>query len=436
VIEALVVTLREGVEAALAVALVLVCLRRSGREDLSRAVYAGLAVAIGASLLGAWAFTRLELDEEATEGVLLLAAAAMTISLVVWMQRHGKTFRKEIESRMERITAPQDSPAAVTAGSAALWGVFAFTFFTVFREGVETVLLLAAVGLESQALLAGLGALVGLALAVGFGVALVRGAVRIDLARFFRVTTVLLWVFAIHLVVSGLHELAESGYLPMSRGAMAIIGPVVKSQALFLAALIACALVLLAATRRPASSGGESVAASGPERRLAEAAARRDRAWRWAAVGTGIFAVVSLTASWALTGAPAERDPAAMVAASVDEVRVPLSGLEPGKLHRFGVDLSGTTVRFLVVRTSDGGARTVLDACEICGARGYVQDGPRFVCLNCAADIVPSSLGSGGGCNPIPLPSRVEGDAVIIRLQDLSSRAPLFAGDAAGSSGR
>ena len=67
------------------------------------------------------------------------------------------------------------------------------------------------------------------------------------------------------------------------------------------------------------------------------------------------------------------------------------------------------------------------DSCQICGARGYIQQGPHVVCLACAADINPSTIGRAGGCNPLPLAFRREGDRLLIRIDDLEAQRPSFA---------
>src|SRR5438046_8316774 len=96
----------------------------------------------------------------------------------------------------------------------------------VLREGVETVLILGAVSLNSTELLSFLGTLLGVSVAILFGVMFVKGSVRINLQKFFRVTTVILFFVAAQLIISGLHELSENGVLPSSREEMAIIGPI------------------------------------------------------------------------------------------------------------------------------------------------------------------------------------------------------------------
>src|SRR5258708_13047643 len=109
------------------------------------------------------------------------------------------------------------------AGGGALLGVFLFVFLMFLREGGETVLILSAVKLESSALLSFIGTLLGVSAAVLFGVMFVKGSVRINLQKFFRVTTVILFFVAAQLVISGLHELSQNGVLPSSKLNIALI---------------------------------------------------------------------------------------------------------------------------------------------------------------------------------------------------------------------
>jgi FTR1 family protein len=103
----------------------------------------------------------------------------------------------------------------------------------VLREGAETVLILSAVSLDSGALMSFLGTLFGVLAAVIFGVMFVKGSVRINLQKFFRVTTVILFFVAAQLLVSGLHELSENGVIRSSKEEMALIGPIVRNDFFF-----------------------------------------------------------------------------------------------------------------------------------------------------------------------------------------------------------
>src|SRR6202042_441196 len=109
--------------------------------------------------------------------------------------------------------AKYTGPGGVSQSLSSKTGLFFFVFLLVLREGVETVLILSAVTLNSTELLSFTGTLLGIAVAIVFGVLFIRGSVKINLQRFFRVTTVILYFVAFQLIVSGLHELSENGVL-------------------------------------------------------------------------------------------------------------------------------------------------------------------------------------------------------------------------------
>ena len=183
-LQSLVITLREGVEAALVVGIVLGYLKKTGRQAWNRFVYWGLAAAVAASLLAAYFVHRLELSEDAYEGWMMLLGAAFVASMVYWMWRTGRRMKQQIESHLSRLAASPTRAAAL--------GVFGFVFLMVFREGVETVLFLAAVSLRTSELLNFMGGALGLGLAVGLGVAFFKGSLRVDLRRFFAITSAVL----------------------------------------------------------------------------------------------------------------------------------------------------------------------------------------------------------------------------------------------------
>jgi high-affinity iron transporter len=214
-LEGLVVSLREGVEVALVIGVLFAYLNRTGRGAYLRYVILGLGVAILASVMGALLVRRYGLnpDNPAVEGSLMFVAAALVASLLIWMWRTGRTVRRRLEGRLETLVSGSEA----TAGTArAALGVFAFTFFMVFREGVETVLFLTALSgtAGSRPLSTALGTGLGCGLAVLFGVLLVRGSVHINLSRFFAVTGLVLVVLVLKLVAGGLHEFFEAGLLP------------------------------------------------------------------------------------------------------------------------------------------------------------------------------------------------------------------------------
>ena len=106
---------------------------------------------------------------------------------------------------------------------------------------------------------------------------------------------------------------------------------------------------------------------------------------------------------------------------------IPLTQVSDGDLHRFQAKENGTAIRFWLYQKPDGKIATVFDACEICGAVGFYKSGNGVVCKNCAAPINPQSVGTAGGCNPVPLKATQTADAVIIQEADVAAGGRMFA---------
>ncbi|HSC92887.1 MAG TPA: FTR1 family protein [Gaiellaceae bacterium] len=231
---AAVITLREGFEASLVVGIVLAFLARTGRRDRFVAVWAGALAAVAVSVAVGVALFAIGAELEGTaeavfEGTAMVAAAALLTWMVFWMRRQARTIRRGLEAQVE---------AALVTGSAVGLGLVAFV--GVLREGVETALFLFGAASGGDALVQTIGGIVGLGLAVVLGYGFYRGSGRLDLRRFFSVTSVLLLLFAAWLLARGLHELAEGGVLPESEALLVVA----------FAALAAPALALF--LRRPA----------------------------------------------------------------------------------------------------------------------------------------------------------------------------------------
>jgi FTR1 family protein len=208
-----VIGLREGLEAALIVSIVAAFLNRQGQRQALRYVWLGVAIAI--VLCTAVGIALQLLDEqlpqqgqEQLETVIGVCAVLIVSFMIFWMRRNAAGLRGEIE---------RSAAAALATGSVA--GLVAMAFFAVLREGLETaVFLLAAFQASGNALTAGLGALLGILTAVVIGAGLYRGGIRINLARFFKVTAVFLVLIAAGLLATAVHTGHESGWINSLQG--------------------------------------------------------------------------------------------------------------------------------------------------------------------------------------------------------------------------
>ncbi len=229
------IALREGLEAALVIGILLSVLHRLGEGRQARLVWSGVAVAVVVSLVVGIALNALGVAlagpaEPIFEGTAMVLAVIVLTYMIFWMGQQGRQVQSGLETQVK---------GAVAGGRPA--ALFSLAFLSVVREGVETALFLTAASFGLSALQAWVGTLLGLVAAAGLGVLLFVGGRRIDLRSFFRVTGVLLLVIAAGLLGRGIGEFHESGLLPVVVGHVYDLNPILNEESpvgTFLTALV------------------------------------------------------------------------------------------------------------------------------------------------------------------------------------------------------
>ena len=206
-LQAFIITLREGLEAFLIIAISLAYLRKTHRPDLVPAVHWGIGVSILLSIGAGMLFNRAA-NHSLWEGVLALGAAVSVASLTLHMWRTGKRIKKDIEGRLHT--------SSLKTGAAAFTGVFLFTLLMITREGMETALLMGTLLFQIKAMDLIVGAVAGVSVAAFVASLWSRYGHRVDLGLFFQVTAVFLLVFVLQLLIYGFHELTEANIFPYS----------------------------------------------------------------------------------------------------------------------------------------------------------------------------------------------------------------------------
>lgn len=203
-----VIGLREGLEASLIVGIIAAFLGRHGRRDALRQVWVGVGAAVAICIAIGVVLQVVEqslpqAQQEGLETVVGLFAVCMVTFMIIWMRGHARNMKGDLEGA---------AAAALARGSAN--ALVAMAFLAVLREGFETaVFLLATFQASGNALLAAIGAVLGIIVAVVIGYGIYRGGVRLNMARFFRITGLVLVLVAAGLVMTALHTAFEAGWI-------------------------------------------------------------------------------------------------------------------------------------------------------------------------------------------------------------------------------
>jgi high-affinity iron transporter len=203
-----VLMLREGLEAALIIGILLAYLASIDRKDAARSIWFGVGLAVLASASAAVLLFLAKAEFEGTseqifEGLSSLTAVVFLTWMIFWMRRNAVNLKRSLQARLDRAL---DSPRTI--------GLAAVAFLVVVREGIESALFLFAtigrVGVGGGTI----GAVLGLATAIALGIAIYKGGVRLNLSLFFTLTGTFLLVVAAGLTAFGIHELIEAGLIP------------------------------------------------------------------------------------------------------------------------------------------------------------------------------------------------------------------------------
>lgn len=201
------ITFREALEAALIIGIIAAYVAKIGRKDLNRYIYAGIIGAMLASVGVALVFKAVygELEDAAEQlfdGAAALTAAAVLTYMIFWMAQNSKKIKGEVQEKID---------IAVSKGQ--MLGIAALSFIAVFREGVETVLFLGTLAIQSP-FDTFLGFMVGIVVVVILSFVMFKGMYRLDVSSFFKYTSILLILFSAGMVATGVHELNEAGIIP------------------------------------------------------------------------------------------------------------------------------------------------------------------------------------------------------------------------------
>lgn len=205
---AFVITLREGLEAALIVGIILGYLAKTGQPGYYRQVFLGVIGAVVASIATAAVFKSVlggfEEYEQIFEGIFMLLAVCLLTPVIFWMHNNSKNIKSNLENKINTAVSGKQ-----------MLGLAVISFLSVYREGVETVLFLGAAAFNSSAGGTLAGGITGIITAIVLALIIFKGTSKLNLKTFFKVTGAVLVLFAAGLAAHGVHELQEAGIIPV-----------------------------------------------------------------------------------------------------------------------------------------------------------------------------------------------------------------------------
>ena len=402
-IQAAGITLRESIEAILVIFIMTAYLDRTNDSIKKKYVYWGALIAVGLSILFAFILSLLNIDpeNELMEGIMYWVASILVATLVIWMSKHAKHFKTEIEGKISK-----------SSGSFALAFI---AFIMVFREGAETVIFLQGLLLAGTTPVQNfLGGIIGLTLAIIFGLVFLKGSARINLSRFFKITTAILLVLAFELFVDGFHEFFEGLYLPSTKSLLAIVGFFKRdSTSAAIIALMLLALILTVVY--------DMLKAKQPDLSVLKPAERRKARYKFLKekyTKASLASVITLLVVVLLAPAIAASNIFVPKPVSVNDSNGVIKVAVPGKDGLYRYKYKGA--RFLIAVKSHA-AHVALDECTVCPPVGYGYDGKNnLICLNCDTPIPIENVGlPGDGCDPLKVPHKIKNDTLIINSDSL-----------------
>ena len=419
-LEILVATLKSAVELAIVLALLAACLKATGREGLLQPLRWGAFLALGAGAGLAYGGKSF-LEREVAEAAISLLAALLTLGLILW-----------IGSSRPAARAAQAKSGETGRASWVL--IFAASLVLV----VPMILSIALNAAKALALAGGRlstgqasemsAILAALAFAALLGVNLYKVVATIRSRWIALITILSLFILLVREATIVVQTLLVRGMLPLTDWLFRIIAALVNNSSVFYYALFAaaCVLVVLAGWDRRGQKNTLVELNPAQKRKLRAAVSRRK--FLTLTAGTLLALVIAVERAGAVyANRPLSLSPPVPVTRDGDAVMIATDSVSDGTLHRFSYEATeGTAVRFIVIHKGSAVFGVALDACEFCGPAGYRQDGKNVICNRCGAAINVATIGSPGGCNPIPLSYRQDGASLTVPVEALEAAKGIF----------
>lgn len=428
-LKAIAVILQGGFETAFLLSVMLVCLRHAGKIRLWRFALWGSGLAAALSLYTVYGMKLSGPRKESLIGWTMALSFVLELLFLLWITR------ELLRRRRAESGDGKPSGQGRTAGAERVF-LFAAAVLLVFlplmnvAQFPDNIFIQTYSVVNTELILKFTGGLLGVALCGLFGLGLVKNSHRLAPAA---VVTGAWFAFVALFgkqLITVVQILFARGVFPLTPLALKILIPLINHLDEYLFVLLGAAAVWLALIARSFLRRKEKLQPrwNPAVQRKFKAGLRREK--RWMASVAALMLIISavLGVQTALAGRTVELSPAQPVTPDHQHhVVIPAAEVNDRNLHRFGYTAKdGTVVRFIIIRKSETAYGIGFDACRICGSTGYYQKNGKVICRKCDVIMNIATIGFEGGCNPIPLPYRMEGGNIVIAAADLDQEIATF----------
>jgi len=415
--------LRSSLEAGLILILFMLGLNKAGLKSYKKLLFLTLIGALISSVFTVYSIDFFG-DREVFEGYLAFTASAAAIAFWFWIRFNLKADNT--------VTTYNTKLRSILIGLF----IIVVSFLLILGKALEivifpsTIFMMSSNLLNTEIVLKMTGALIGLLITVLFMFILLRTEQRISKKMYLIFSVSVLLVVVFRQIIMGLQVLFATGILPLTTWAVTLIAPLINNYyPAFFYILIASTVILwsIISNRLRKTPPDTSIATNPAYKRKLLAGFNRERRWV-RALGLSLLTVVMiLGGNIAFANREVKLEPPTPVTADGSKIFLPVEQINDGKLHRFSYNTSqNVETRFIVIKKGESLYGTGLDACDICGNAGYYQRGKEVVCKNCDVVMNIPTIGFPGGCNPIPLKNRLEGQRLVINTGDLEAKQDVF----------
>lgn len=415
--------LKSAVEAGLILLLFMMGLNSAGLNKQKKTVYFGLLLAAICAFVLVYGVDFFG-DREVFEGYLSLAVLLTAGGCWLWI------WRKFRSGRVSKVAALNEASIFSRMIVTMAIGILILAKVTEIMLFLNSIFLMSANLLNSEAVLKITGVLLALIITVIFVLIFLRLQQRITFKQFMFFSLAVSIVVILRQAITSVQVLFATGVLPLTSWAVNIIAPLINSYyPIFFYVLVGITLVLWNLLHRRVKEDypdTESTVNPAQRRKLLAAFAFEKR---WIkALGLCLFVVVLiLGGDMAFANKNTKLEPPIPVSAQGGRILISLEQVNDGKLHRYSyMTPENVETRFIVIKKGENMFGTGLDACDICGQAGYYQRGKDVICKNCDVVINIPTIGFPGGCNPIPLKNSIDGSNLVISTAQLEQKQEVF----------